>query len=299
MGVLLWSLVCVGLTLHAVSLLKLPPQKETLVLLIAISEMLITLSHVQTNPILLALIIYAFVAFERKSPFWAAACILLGFHIKIFALAAGGFMLLHPRSIPKFIASSVFWFALIGALPLIFIPLEELLWQYQEWVKVLFADLDMQQEISLTGLINVTIGQYDSLNLGIQLVGMCVVCATFMQSELRNHLVLRHICLSAILIWVVIFNHAAESPTYVIALFGIGIWLAYQPQKMDRIVWILFGITLVLSLLSPMDFFPRIIREKVVEPYSLKALGPSLIWMYLIWELWVKKDKYLPRTNPA
>lgn len=296
-GMLLWNLLCAGLVVHAVSLLKLAPKQESLMLLITFPEIMGCMTHIQTNPVLLALIIYAFVFFEKGQVFWAAAFILLGFHIKIFALAAGAFMFLYPKKIPAFMGSAAFWFVAIGAIPLLFIPTKELIWQYQEWANVLLADLDMQQEISFTGLLNVTFGQHDWLNASAQGLAALATCITFAQPTLRQHTNLRYLCLASILIWVVIFNHAAESPTYVIAIAGIALWFVLQPPEKEMIVWISFAIMVVLSMVSPTDFFPRYIREHIVEPYSLKALGPCLIWFYLMWELWARQGKYRIEMN--
>ena len=42
--------------------------------------------------------------------------------------------------------------------------------------------------------------------------------------------------LASIMIWVVIFNHRAESPTFIIAITGVALWYYAQQQKPENYV---------------------------------------------------------------
>jgi hypothetical protein len=51
--------------------------------------------------------------------------------------------------------------------------------------------------------------------------------------------------------------------------------------------------TFILTVLSPTDMFPDSLYKKYVLPYSLKALGPSLIWLKIQISLFLPEIKLL------
>ena len=81
----------------------------------------------------------------------------------------------------------------------------------------------------------------------------------------------------------IIFNHKAESPTYIIAITGVAVWFGSQKIKIENLV--LLVLALVLTSLSPTDLFPASIREHYVLPYDLKVLPCVLIWLKITFEL--------------
>ena len=81
----------------------------------------------------------------------------------------------------------------------------------------------------------------------------------------------------------IIFNHKAESPTYIIAMTGVAVWIACQKMKVENLVLLVFA--LVFTSLSPTDLFPAYIREHYVRPYNLKVLPCVLIWLKITYDL--------------
>ena len=92
--------------------------------------------------------------------------------------------------------------------------------------------------------------------------------------------------LAFILIGVVIYSTSAESATYIIAMTGVGIWFIFQEKSAINIALLIFA--LVLTSLSPTDFFPRSIKINLVFPYGLKALPCFFIWISLLYYLLTK-----------
>jgi hypothetical protein len=86
-----------------------------------------------------------------------------------------------------------------------------------------------------------------------------------------------------VLIWVILFNHMAESPTLVIAVTGIAVWYFSNPRNLfDKI---LLGLTVVLTSLSGTDLFPANIRHDVIYPYVVKVFPIILVYGKLMFEL--------------
>ncbi|HKC68482.1 MAG TPA: DUF2029 domain-containing protein, partial [Bacteroidia bacterium] len=92
---------------------------------------------------------------------------------------------------------------------------------------------------------------------------------------------------ASILIWIVIFNHRAESPTFIIALAGIVMWFYSQTPKKENVVLLILAI--VFTCLSPTDLFPRYIRQNFLEVYVIKAVPCILIWFKITYDLLFNK----------
>ena len=89
------------------------------------------------------------------------------------------------------------------------------------------------------------------------------------------------------LIWVIIFNHKAESPTYIIAVAGVGIWYFARPAVAWRTV--LLWLTFIFTILATTDIFPPDIRHHYMLPYTIKAVPCILVWCVLVAELMLMK----------
>jgi hypothetical protein len=89
----------------------------------------------------------------------------------------------------------------------------------------------------------------------------------------------RLLFMAAMLVWGIIFNHRAESPTYIIALCGIGIWHFMRPKAPWRnaIAW--FG--LVVTCAAHTDLVPFAVRDNFIFPYFTKAVPSIILWMII------------------
>ena len=92
----------------------------------------------------------------------------------------------------------------------------------------------------------------------------------------------RTLVLASVLVFVTIFNYAAESPSYVIAVAGVALWYFSQPRTPVNSV--LLAATF-LAMLSSTDLVPRTIRHDFVEPYVVKAIPCIAVWIKIQWDL--------------
>jgi hypothetical protein len=80
----------------------------------------------------------------------------------------------------------------------------------------------------------------------------------------------------------VIFNHKAESPTFVIVMAGIGIWyFSQQPDVWDKVLLIL---SFLLITMSVSDLVPAAVRNGFIRPYGIKAVMAIVIWCKILYE---------------
>jgi hypothetical protein len=180
---------------------------------------------------------------------------------------------------------------IVGILPLLITSPDKLLDQYQGWIQLLFQDQAVSQGLSVMGILRnwfrIQIPQLSILMLGVLLLLLPLIRRESYQSA--NF---RLNYLASLLIWLVIFNHKAESPTYIIAMSGAGLW--FFSQNLSRNNIFLAGLAFILTSLSPTDLFPKVVRDSVIIPYQLKALPCVLIWIKIQIDLWfMSKPKHL------
>jgi hypothetical protein len=83
--------------------------------------------------------------------------------------------------------------------------------------------------------------------------------------------------LSLILIWMVIFNHKAESPTFIIAVSGAGLW--YFTSRRNKLNDALMIMCILFTQLSATDLFPEKWQTGIFHDWAVKAIPCLLIWI--------------------
>ncbi|MBK9763995.1 MAG: hypothetical protein IPO87_11685 [Flavobacteriales bacterium] len=91
-----------------------------------------------------------------------------------------------------------------------------------------------------------------------------------------------------------IFNHKAESPTFVIAMTGVALWFVRSVKNGVNIGLFVFAI--LFTTLSPTDIFPRPLREGLVVPFVLKGVPCILIWAKVIVDM--LRIAHVPEAGP-
>jgi hypothetical protein len=125
-----------------------------------------------------------------------------------------------------------------------------------------------------------------SLNVNktvVNLAGMALFCLPLLRIKQYGNFVFRALMLASVLIWVVIFNHRAESPTFIIAIAGVAVW--YYLQAPGKLNYVLLVLAFVFTTLSPTDLFPKFIRDNYFWPYVVKVVPCILIWGKIIYDL--------------
>lgn len=285
-GLLIFNALNVTLFIFAVKKLKLPKESLKYVFLFLLLEFGISMIWTQTNIIIANLIVLAFSLLEDKKPLIASLLIALTVYIKVFGLIAFVLGLLYPERI-RFILYSIFWCVLLAVLPLIVIPKSELLQQYSNWFALLKMDHDASYGVSFIGWMHSWF-KLDLPKIVTVVVAAIVFCTPLLKFKYYKIYFFRLQILASLLLWLVIFNHKGESPTYIIAMEGVAIW--YFSQRSTTVNKVLLWLCLIFTSFSSTDLItPGWINDKYVEPYSLKAVFCSIIWFKLMYELIAEK----------
>lgn len=291
LGVVVWCIFNACCVFGAIQKLPAPYSTgKTFISWFVLVELLTSIQNVQVNPLIAALFLFAFSAFEKKQVALASLCIVLSVYIKVFGILGASLFLIYPEKL-KFIAWSIFWSILIMGLPLFVVSPSELITLYQNWFQSLTADHaknieDVSVMRMISGLSGIELSEQS--RLFIQLIAVGIFCIKYLRWSAFSNSTFRLYFLSSAMIWSIIFNHAAESSTYIIAILGVAIW--YQHSEQSKLNYTLLAFAFILCCLSPTDIFPQFIRQSYVVPMALKALPCLLIYLKLEYDMLFKKD---------
>ncbi|UOQ74068.1 hypothetical protein [Hymenobacter cellulosilyticus] len=90
----------------------------------------------------------------------------------------------------------------------------------------------------------------------------------------------RRLYVSSILIFVVIFNQMAESPTFIIPVVGFVLWFMHY-RRSTPLAWPLFILVALFTSLSATDIYPHFIRDGFFDAYKIKAVPMILAWFVI------------------
>jgi hypothetical protein len=288
-AMLLWNALNAGALYVALGLV-LPRRAATVARAVVFLDMLGSLQNVQSNALVAALIVFTFAAYERHHTVLGSLAAITGAYIKLFPLAGVSFAIFHPRKSRVAIAV-VAGMVLFALLPLLVTSPGGLLAQYASWRAIEASDslhrgftvMQMIEQVTHAGLPN----------WPIQLAGILLLVAPVVVQRWRWHdWDLRRLYLCSVLVFCLIFNHQAESPTFVVAITGVAIWFA-TIQRPSRWEWALLGFVVVFTILASSDLMPRAIQRDFFDRYRFKTVPLIALWVELQRRLW------FPRVREA
>jgi hypothetical protein len=288
-GLVLWNLLNVLLVFIAIRLLpSLTDKAKALLLAFVFFELLTSIQNSQSNGLIAGILILAFVFLEKGKLAWATLLIILSVYIKLFGIFALLLLLFYPNK-GKASLYTAGWFLLLLIVPGFVTGFDQLLFQYKSWYQLLIADHSASLGISVAGVLHSALPSIAISNKLILLIGLVALLLPLLKVSQYKEYSYRLLFLGSVLIWTVIFNHKAESPTFIIAMTGVGLWYFGQEKNNLNLALLLFA--LLLTSISSTDLFPASIRENVVNPYNLKALPCILVWLKLTVDLFTVKAR--------
>ena len=279
LGLLLFNALNIGVFYYAIRRL-LPGRTGVVALLILVFEVLRTTQNSETNALVAGLMILAFVWMEQDRMGRAAWAVAVGAVIKIFPLAAAALALPSRRRWRFGLLLGGAIAALLLA-PLLLTSPATLVHQYHGWSELerSYGPLRMESVMSLIGLW--VPGGWP--NWPVQLAGTLVLLLPFLvrRADWEDALFRRGMLFS-VLGYVVLFNHQAESPTFVVAMAGIVGWYLTSRRRwyhhaVMALAWLL------VSLSS--EVLTRSFRARYCQPWHYKVVPVALAWLVMQSEL--------------
>ncbi len=285
-GLLLWNLLnCILIFLGIKNLPQLSDKTKFLILAFSIIELITSIQNQQSNALIAGLLLLAFALMEKQKTVLPTLLIMLCFFTKLTGILAIVFFLFYEKKW-KMIAWSLIWLLVLAALPLLIIPKHEFVIQYKSWINLLVNDHVQSAGVSIYGLVQIFSSIIISKN-SILLIGVILFFIPLVKKERYSQYYFRLNYLCSLLIWIVIFNHKAESSSYILAFVACAIW--YFTNEKTFVTIALFVFCALFISLSPTDLFPKIIRNNFIVPYHLKALPAVIVWITITFHL--LKDK--------
>ena len=283
-GLIGWNLLNALILYFAIR--KLPGtenRRRNAMLLFTAFELITSLQSAQSNGLMAGLIIFAFVFLENRNYLLATLFICLSIYIKLFGMVAILLFIFYPEKW-KLALYTAMWALLLFLLPLLVVPHHELFHLYTQWWDLVKTDPPTTNGLSVMHWLNDWFGiSMNTARMVAMPLGLVLLLAPLIRVKYYKNSLFRISMIASLLIWVVIFNHKAESPTFVIAMSGVALWYYAMPRKnMDMVLAI---IALVFTSLSVTDLFPPFLRESFVYPYAIKAFPCILVWLRIVHEL--------------
>ena len=291
LGLILW---CVSLSLFlyvAIRRSDLTNRQQIFILWFCAHELLTALFMQQFNVAIAAIIVLAFFLIEKERDAEAAFFIVVGTLVKLYGIVGLAFFFFSKHKM-RFVVALVVWGTVLFALPMLISSPEYIIGQYHDWFVCLTEkngeNLDsIAQNISLLGMVHRTTGLAFS-DLWLIIPGLLLFGIPYLRLSQYRHQAFRQTLLASVLMFVVLFSTGSESSGYIIALVGVVIWYTAVPWQRNGWDIALMIFVFVLSSLSPSDLFPAYLRKEWVQPYALKALPVTLVWLKLCWEMAIK-----------
>lgn len=293
-GLPLWNLLNAAVLLAAILRLPVLRQRQRhFMAWLVLLELVTSMQNAQSNGLAAGLFLWAFIAFERGRLAQAGGWTAANAFLKILGGLSGLMAWMYPRPL-RFVAWAALWSAVLAAVPLLFLPYAHTLRVYGWWAELLRLDHSMSVGYSVQGWLQTWFGLHPP-KMAVLGFGLLVLLGSIWRvrpaapdlalpfSTATNTVATRTWVWASLLLWSVIFNHKAESPTFVIAMCGVALWYLHSPQ--GRAEKVFLGLTFALVSLSPTDLFPPYIRTHFLQPYVLKAVPCIALWGWVSWSL--------------
>lgn len=296
LGLVFWMLLSGVVSYFAIRALPgMAPPRQFLFFLFIFMEWLGSVQGQQTNALIAMLLLMAFSLLERNKPLLATLLIVATGFIKIFGFGAMLIFLFYPQKW-KLALYSLAWSVLFAVLPLLVLSPNELWGIYESWYSQVLGDYAQYKGMSIYSLIERLSGWAPPKQL-FMVGSLALMVAPLIQQRKWQYLWFRKTILAAILIWVVVFNHKAESHTYIIAMAGIGFWYFAAPRKWGDTALLLFALAGVSLLYS--DIVPRPLKGEFPFEYHVKALPSAVLWLRVVIDLWIRRGEDPPKQKSS
>ena len=297
-GLPLWNILNGVVLWVAVRKLPLSAKQQSLILWFCLIELLTSMQSAQSNGLLAGLMILALAHMEKRKVLLATLWIVLATFIKVYGAAAFIIFFFYPQK-PRFVLYSALWSLVFFFIPLVVISFPALMEQYRGWISMMSHDQSISYGISVMGWLQSWFGLANIKNY-IMIIGVALFFLPLVMVKAFKLQRFRLLFLAHVLIWIIIFNHKAESPTFIIAMAGVGIWYMAAPSALWRtlILWFVF----IGTGLSHTDLFPAPIRQQFIYPYVIKVFPCIIAWIAVMSDLLItsrKEAEFLPQSPAA
>lgn len=285
-SLILWNVLGAALIIHSIySLSGLSKNQKAGFSLLLLQEFITSSINSQTNVIIAALLLLSVSAWQKERTWQAALFIWLTVYTKLFGVLFFALFLLFSKKV------RFFWQAFVVGLVLFLLPLpfggfEKLQHHYIDYFKLLSHDHGEFVKYSVMGWLKAWFNISPPKNT-IVLTGLIIQFFVLLGLKNLQNQFSQRLFASSLLLWMVVFNHMAESATFVIAVAGVLLWYYSQPTR-EKWHLLLLVPVMLFTCLGPSDVYPRFLRTLIVEEWQLKGFPCIAVWAVCVFQLYKK-----------
>ncbi len=287
-GLILWLIFCSVVLFYSIRSLPIEYKYKVFFWWYILLELNTSIHNEQTNPLIGALGLLTFSFLEKGKMRWAALFPVLAFCIKGYGVIFAALFLFYPKR-GEYILSSLIWLIVLGLLPLPFVGPVHFVQLYNDWYTCLIEDHKVNFGFSIMGLIKVWRPAFTDKDVSlVQYLGVLMFGITWIWTLVRgtfNSQQNRFLLLAYASLWVIMFNHAAESSTFVIAIQGVAIWYIVSRESLHPWAKMLVIFVFFFSILAPTDVYPSSWRRDFFKPNLIKVIPCFIVWFVLQFQL--------------
>lgn len=280
-GLLLWNVLNAGALYFAVRSLPISRAAGGALLLFVIPQLNGSIQNNQSNGLMAGLMIGTIAAMERGKPVAASSLAALGFFIKVYGAAVGMLFVCFARRV-RFFISGVIAAAALALAPACITGVSGLIEHYREWFEQLKAGGPKDMKYSVMTVFEKWSGMAPP-NWVFMAPGLVLVLLPLLRVRQYRHRSFRIMYAAYLMVFVVVFNPMAESPTYIIAMAGVALWGVVEPRTWLRL-FVLAAVYLMTGW-AHSDLCPERWREEYVVKYGLKAVPCIAAWLVMAYRL--------------
>jgi hypothetical protein len=289
-GLVLWNALNVLLPVWALA--RFLPGKAWLMMALAvfaIPEVLTSAFNSQSNGLVVGLLLTALGDLQRERWGRASWMIALSATVKLFGILFFALYLLRLDAWKDWLKPSVLAVIILLGLPIV-LGWESLA-QYGSYLDLLSRDHSGELKHSIFGwmqswfgIVGMDLADSKTKTWGL-ILGLIIQMLPLLRAKWNQQLLPYA---SSWLMFMVLFNHMAESASFVIAIMGIVLYLMVKAELtypyFSNGVLVAMALLLFGTLLGPSDLYPAEIREFIVFKAQLKTFPVVLFWALAWWD---------------
>lgn len=199
--------------------------------------------------------------------------------IKIYSGFAIILLILFKEGRSRFLLYYLSYCILLFLLPLIVMNFHQLLQLYFYWGNLLYND-SHSYGLSIIGAYAqlLPMGHYTVIIINLLgLIYMLIIFMIIIKSRVALSKKIIYNIISLLMLWMVIFNHKAESQTYILAYIGIAIWF-FTNTKNSVFNYTLVLIVFVINLLSDTRIGSHNVKIYLLS-HCIEAIACFPVWL--------------------
>jgi len=298
-GMLLWECFLVAVFYIGVRYMPLERWQKVFMFWFCAHEVLTPLFVEQFDLAMAGMLLLTFACVEKQKPVWAAFFIMLALFIKLYGVMGFAFFFFIEDK-KKFLLACLGWGLLFFVAPMAISSPEYVVRQYFGWYDSLVAK-NVQNltehfnttNTSLLGMPRKISGNTEYSDQWFIIPGILLFLLPFTRVDQYKHAAFRYAMLASVAMFHLLFSTGTESYGYIAAMTAFVVWYTTAPFQRGRwALYLLIYAFIFTSLCTSDVLFPRVIWKQLIEPYALKALPTTIVWLVLMWEMNTKDYAY-------